>query len=77
MFSIFLLCKIYYIPLLVHAILVVGYGEEEKIGIKYWIIKNTHGTDWEVKGYGRVPRWGLDNKLLLCNAYYPNVWEFY
>eukprot|EP00375_Theileria_parva_P002770 XP_765451.1 cathepsin C [Theileria parva strain Muguga] len=41
-----------------HAIVVVGWGEELVNGenVKYWICKNTWGTNWGVQGYFKIKK---------------------
>ena len=40
-----------------HSILIVGYGSGPDVNgteIEYWIIKNSHGTNWGEGGFGKI-----------------------
>jgi len=59
-----------------HGVLVVGYGEQ--VLDKYWIVKNSWGTDWGEDGYLRICREcdknGLKGECCInCEPSYPTV----
>ncbi|KAF8819966.1 cathepsin CPL [Cardiosporidium cionae] len=48
-----------------HAVLVAGYGTTED-GIDYFLVKNSWGADWGVKGYLNIERGPGPNGLGVC-----------
>ncbi|KAG6692260.1 hypothetical protein I3842_10G106000 [Carya illinoinensis] len=59
-----------------HAILIVGFGYDEKEDKNYWIIKNSYGKDWGVHGYGRVARKSSLKSNLIFRTCYPIVLNY-
>ncbi|XP_020215772.1 senescence-specific cysteine protease SAG39 [Cajanus cajan] len=58
-----------------HSVTIVGYGKARG-GTKYWLVKNSWGTEWGEKGYIRMKR-DIRAKEGLCgiatNALYPTA----
>lgn len=57
-----------------HAVTIVGYGTDSKLGKDYWLIKNSYGPNWGENGYLRVLRTnqrspGVCGILTELNAY--------
>lgn len=45
-----------------HAILLVGYGDDQLHGMKYWKIRNSWGSYWGEDGYFRIQRHSPDRE---------------
>ncbi|XP_072453046.1 cathepsin L2-like [Notamacropus eugenii] len=56
-----------------HAMLVVGYGADEKTKRKYWIVKNSFNTTWGMKGYVLVAKDEYNHCGIATEACYPEV----
>lgn len=50
-----------------HAVLAVGYGEED--GMKYWLVKNSWGKDWGDEGYFKIEAGVNMCGIAVCNSY--------
>ena len=50
-----------------HAVFLVGWGVEKETGTKYWVMRNSHGDSWGMKGdfYSRRGRndFGIESEL--------------
>lgn len=55
-----------------HAMLVVGFGEEPD-GQKYWLVKNSYGTQWGMGGYVKIAKNRNNHCGIATSAVYPLV----
>lgn len=49
-----------------HAVMLVGWGDDTKLGKKYWHIQNSWGNDWGEVGFIRVLRRDNDEEAKYC-----------
>ena len=56
-----------------HAMMVVGYGTDEKTKMDYWLVKNSWGVKWGEDGYIRMCRNENNNCGIATQALYPLV----
>lgn len=49
-----------------HAITMYGYGNDKKVGRKYWLIRNSWGPEWGEDGFMRILR--RDNEQQWCGV---------
>lgn len=56
-----------------HGVLVVGYGYDIDLDMKYWIIKNSWGNQWGENGYIRILRDIEDDRGLCGIAMGPSI----
>ncbi|XP_050296911.1 procathepsin L-like [Anthonomus grandis grandis] len=55
-----------------HAMLIVGYGQEPN-GQKYWLVKNSYGTNWGLGGYIKMAKDANNHCSIASLASYPLV----
>lgn len=54
-----------------HAVLIVGYGTDDALGLDYWIVKNSWGAAWGDGGYALIARNVDDNCGIVTLASVP------
>ena len=56
-----------------HAVLVVGYGTDNRTGTPYWVLRNSWGPSWGENGYMRMKRGVNQNGIVDFRPSYPTV----
>ena len=56
-----------------HAVLCVGYGNDDVSGLDFWAVKNSWGASWGNDGYFQIERGVNMCGIGVCNSYPENV----
>ena len=56
-----------------HGVLLIGYGYDKDLNIKYWIVKNSWGNQWGENGYIRIQKDVDDDRGLCGIAMQPSI----
>jgi len=56
-----------------HGVLLIGYGYDKDLDMKYWIVKNSWGNQWGENGYIRILKDIDDNRGLCGIAIQPSI----
>lgn len=56
-----------------HAVVLAGYGRDEKTGLDYWLVRNSHGKTWGLLGGHFMIRRGVNRCGIENYAHYVSI----